>query len=122
MTPEQILLVQTSFAMTGADGQTLARCLHRRLAARGADPKVPVARLARCLAHAVRRASRPAAFRRLIRRLGTPPPSLRDWNPLVEAVNEAVGAPLPGVAAEAWRAWHRVVLAAAPAGEGRRAA
>ena len=122
MTPEQILLVQTSFAMTGADGQTLARCLQRRLAARGADPKIPMARLARYLAHAVRRAGRPAMFQRLIRRLGTPPPALRDCTALAEAVDDAVGAPLPRAAAEAWRAWYRFVLAAAPAGDGRRAA
>jgi hypothetical protein len=122
MTPEQILLVQTSFAMTGTDGATLARCLHRRLAARGTNPDIPAARLARGLVHAVRRASRPAACRRLVRRLGTPPPALRDRNVLIEAVGDALGAPLPPAAADAWRAWHRLALGRGPGSDGRQAA
>ena len=122
MTPDQILLVQTSFAMTGIDGETLARCLHRRLVARGTDPQIPAPRLARWLTRAVRRASRPATVALLIRRLGTPPPGLRDRNALVEAVGDAIGAPLPRAAAEAWQAWHRLALGATPAGEGRQAA
>jgi hypothetical protein len=122
VTPEQILLVQTSFAMTGTDGQTIARCLRRRLAARGTQPEIPAAPLARCLAHAVRRTGRPAALRRLVRRLGTPPPGWQDRNALVEAVGDALGAPLPQAAEEAWRAWYRLALGAAPTGDGRRAA
>ncbi len=117
MTPEQILLVQASFDMAGGDGAAVARCLRTRLAARGADPGIPSARLARYLARNVRGASRPtvlaASVRRIVRRLGAPPPALRDRAALVDAVGDALGAPLPTAAAEAWRAWHGVVLGSA---------
>lgn len=112
MTPDQILLVQTSFEMTGADGTALARSL-------GARIDVPAAPLARFLVLAVRglsrrRALRPALLRLAARQPAIGPKSLAEPSvatALVEALEEVLGTPLPRSASEAWHAGHRLTAA-----------
>jgi hypothetical protein len=108
MTPDQILLVQTSFAMTGADGTALARSLSARLGA----PGTQVAPLAGLLVLAVRGLSRRGLLRPALQRLAARHHGLRhaalDAAALVDALEEALGARLPRAAVDAWRAWHRL--------------
>ena len=115
MTPDQILLVQTSFEMTGADGAALARSLSARLErqAGGGDRPVAygaeVASLAGLLVLAVRGLSRKGLLRPALGRLAARHPAIRpaalDERLVVEALEEALGAKLPRSAVEAWRAW-----------------
>ena len=94
MTPDQILLVQTSFEMTGADGTALARSLSARIDAYGGagfqtgTDREPIALLAGLLV--LLHESAAAA--------------------LVEALEEVLGAALPRSAVEAWRAWHGLTV------------
>jgi hypothetical protein len=91
MTPDQILLVQTSFEMTGVDGTALARSLNARLEA-------PIGRLAGLLVLAVRGLSRRRVLSPALRRLAVRYPAIGQalHEPsvavaLVEAVEEALG-------------------------------
>lgn len=112
MTPDQILLVQTSFAMTGADGSALARSLTARLATSGSA--TPAAPLAGLLVLAVRGLSRRRLLRPALQRLATRHQGLRqgvlDAAALVEALEEAFGDRLPRSVVDAWRAWHRLTV------------
>jgi hemoglobin-like flavoprotein len=111
MTPDQILLVQTSFQMTGADGTALARSLGTRL-------DTPAAPLASLLVLAVRGLSRRRVLQPALRRLMARHPAIGRaalHGPsvaaaLVEAVEEALGAPLPRSAAAAWHAWYGLTV------------
>ena len=111
MTPDQILLVQTSFEMTGADGTALARSLSARIDA-------PVAPLAGLLVLAVRGLSRQRVLKPALRRLAARHPALgravlhepSAAAALVEALEEVLGAALPRSAVEAWRAWHGLTV------------
>ena len=122
MTPDQILLVQTSFEMAGADGTALARTLTARLARH--DPALrrvadaaPNTRLAGLLVLGVRGLSRrrllqPALRRFAARHLPCGGPKLDDTlvaRALVEALEDVLGGALPRSAVEAWRAWHRML-------------
>ena len=111
MTPDQILLVQTSFEMTGVDGTALARSLNARLEA-------PIAPLAGLLVLTVRGLSRRRVLSPALRRLAVRHPAIGQalHEPsvavaLVEAVEEALGTALPRSAVEAWRAWHGLTAA-----------
>jgi hypothetical protein len=108
MTPDQILLVQTSFEMTGADGTALARSLAARI-------DTAPAPLARLLVLAVRGLTRRRVLEPALRRLAARDPAtggLALARPsaaaaLVDALEEVLGTPLPRSASEAWQAWHR---------------
>lgn len=119
MTPDQILLVQTSFEMMGADGRSLARSLNAHLQAQdgaGRRPgmcSAPIAPLAGLLVLAVRGLSRRRMLEPALRRLAARHPvigqaALREplvASALVAALEEVLGATLPRSAVEAWRAW-----------------
>ena len=123
MTPDQILLVQTSFEMTGADGTALARSLSARIDAYGGagfqtgTDREPIALLAGLLVLAVRGLSRRRVLKPALRRLAARHPALgraalheSAAAALVEALEEVLGAALPRSAVEAWRAWHGLTV------------
>ena len=124
MTPDQILLVQTSFEMTGADGTALARSLSARIDAYGGagfqtgTDREPIALLAGLLVLAVRGLSRRRVLKPALRRLAARHPALgraalhepSAAAALVEALEEVLGATLPRSAVEAWRAWHGLTV------------
>ena len=93
MTPDQILLVQTSFEMTGADGTALARSLSARIDAYGGagfqtgTDREPIALLAGLLVLAVRGLSRRRVLTPALRRLAT------CWAPRCRARPSRHGAP-----------------------------
>ena len=118
MTPLQILLVQTSFEMAGADGTALAAGLGRRLNAGRLAPAGHARELAGVLVLAVRGLSRRRLLRPAIRRLGARHadacPAAEDAafrRALLEALEEALGAGLPTAVREAWGACHRTLVA-----------
>lgn len=123
MTPDQILLVQTSFQMMGADGTALASALCSRLAIREltlrgllTGPPAEQARLlARLLVLAVRGLSRSRALLRLRARYDTGHSLEREIPaigvPLVESVEDLLGATLPRSVREAWVACHQALTA-----------
>ena len=125
MTPDQILLVQTSFQMVGADGMALATTLQARLPGeapvlrrlRSAAPPAEQARqLAAMLVLAVRGLSRSRALRPALRRLGArhgadglAEGELATFGrALLEAVEERLGATLPCAVRDAWAAGYRM--------------
>jgi hypothetical protein len=133
MTPVQILLVQTSFEMAGADGTALATRLERRLAASTSAPwlaRVPAERvrqLTALLVLAVRGLGRRRLLRSAMRRLGarhadaclavTQDAAFR--RALLDALDDSLGAALPCQVREAWSACHRMLAALVEEGAGR---
>lgn len=116
MTPLQILLVQTSFEMAGADGTALAARLGQRLTARASAEQVP--QLAAVLVLAVRGLSRRRLLRPAMRRLGARHAVCRALaqdaafpRALLEALEDALGAGLPTSVREAWGACHQMLAA-----------
>lgn len=120
MTPDQILLVQTSFEMVGADGRALASMLRGRLVDRepalprriAATPGQQARLLARLLVCAIRGLGRARALRPVSSRLGQKRLLEHEvaaiGSALVESVEELLGARLPRSVREAWLAGCRV--------------
>ena len=97
MTPDQILLVQTSFHMVGADGMALATTLQARL-----PGEAPVLRRLRSAAPPAEQARQLAAMLVLAVR------GLSRSRALLEAVEERLGATLPCAVRDAWAAGYRM--------------
>jgi hemoglobin-like flavoprotein len=120
MTPDQILLVQTSFQMMGADGTALASTLGSRLAIRElalrgrltGTPAEQARLLARLLVLAVRGLSRSRVLHRLRARLGSGPLVEDEFaavgRALLDSVEELLGAAVPRSVREAWQAGYRM--------------
>jgi hypothetical protein len=113
MTPDQILLVQTSFHMAGADGAALARTLTARLeryapTPHGSAEAASVHVLARLLVLGVRGLTRRRMLRPALRRVSVRHPAEgTTWDDalvaraLVEALEDVLGGALPRAAADA---------------------
>lgn len=120
MTPDQILLVQTSFQMMGADGTALASTLRaspaiRELALRGRLTGTPAEQgrlLARFLVLAVRGLSRSRVLQRLRTRHGGGRLMEQELaavgRALLDSVEELLGAAVPRSVREAWLAGYRM--------------
>lgn len=120
MTPDQILLVQTSFEMMGADGTALALTLRARpviceLARRGRLTGTPAEQarlLARLLVLAVRGLSRSRVLQRLRTRRGLGRLMEQELpavgRALLDSVEELLGATVPRSVRDAWLAGYRM--------------